>query len=50
MVHITCDGGDEQDDCGSTEFHINFIPPLRAEAVCTECGYTTEIGGDNRAQ
>jgi hypothetical protein len=44
MVHITCDGGQLQADCGSTTFHLNFKPPLRADAVCTECGYTVEIG------
>lgn len=42
MVYINC-------DCGSDTFHINFKPPLRAEAVCTECEYTVEIGGDNQA-
>lgn len=48
MVYIKCDGGDEADECGSTKFFINFKPPLRADAVCTECGNETEIGGDNR--
>lgn len=48
MVYIKCDGGDEADECGSTTFHLNFKPPLRADAVCTECGASTEIGADNR--
>lgn len=42
MVHIKC-------DCGSTTYHLNFKPPLRADAVCTECGNTVEIGGAHRA-
>lgn len=48
-MYIKCDGGDEQAECGSTTFHINFVPPLRGEAECTECGHTVEIGGANRA-
>lgn len=41
MVYIPC-------DCGANTFHLNFIPPLRAEAVCAECDETTEIGGADR--
>lgn len=50
MALIECDGGDEADECGSTTFRLNFKPPLRAEAICTECGNTTEIGGDAQAR
>lgn len=35
----------ECDECGSDTFHLNFYPPLRCDAVCTECGDETEIGG-----
>lgn len=42
MVHIEC-------ECGSTTFHLNFKPPLRCDAVCTQCGDETEIGADNYA-
>lgn len=36
-------------DCGNKTFHIDFVPPLRGFAVCTECDERQEIGGDNRA-
>lgn len=48
MVYITCDGGDKEESCGSQQFHLNFIPPLSAEAVCVECGNRQEIGAANK--
>lgn len=37
-MRVTC-------DCGNDTFHINFEPPLRGFAECTECGKEQEIGG-----
>lgn len=31
-------------DCNNDRFHLNFAPPLRVFAECTNCGETQEIG------
>lgn len=38
------------DECGNDTFHLNFKPPLRCDAVCTDCGNETEIGKDANPQ
>lgn len=35
-------------DCGNVTFFLNWVPPLRVIAECTECGEQREIGGANR--
>ena len=41
-MRVTC-------DCGNETFYINFVPPLRGVAECTECGEEREIGADTKA-
>lgn len=48
MVYIRCDAYVDGIECNSDTFHLNFAPPLRCFAVCTECESETEIGGDAR--
>jgi hypothetical protein len=41
-MRVTCD------ECGNDTYYINFEPPLRGFAECTECGAEQEIGGADK--
>jgi hypothetical protein len=43
MVLINC-------DCGNDTFNINWWPPNNAEAICTECEYSVELGAESKLE